>query len=35
LGIIVSTALLAINSYTKNYDQGELAQKHKQAANDL
>jgi hypothetical protein len=35
LGIIVSAALLAINSYTKNYDQGELAQKHKQAANDL
>ena len=35
LGIIVSTILLAINSYTKNYDQGELAQKHKQAANDL
>lgn len=35
LGIIVSTALLALNSYTKNYDLGELAQKHKQAANDL
>jgi vacuolar-type H+-ATPase subunit D/Vma8 len=26
---------LALNSYTKNYDLGELAQKHKQAANDL
>lgn len=35
LGLIVSTVLLALNSYTKNYDQGELAQKHKQAANDL
>jgi hypothetical protein len=35
LGIIVSTILLALNSYTKNYDMGELAQKHKQAANDL
>jgi len=35
LGIIVSTALLALNSYTKNYDLGELAQKHRQAANDL
>jgi hypothetical protein len=35
LGMIVSTALLALNSYTKNYDLGELAQKHKQAANDL
>jgi hypothetical protein len=34
-GIIVSTVLLALNSYTKNYDLGELAQKHKQAANDL
>jgi hypothetical protein len=35
VGIIVSTILLAINSYTKNYDIGELAQKHKQAACDL
>lgn len=35
LGMIVSTALLALNSFTKNYDLGELAQKHKQAANDL
>jgi hypothetical protein len=35
LGLIVSTVLLALNSYTKNYDIGELAQKHKQAANDL
>lgn len=34
-GILVSTALLVLNSYTKNYDLGELAQKHKQAANDL
>ena len=34
-GLIVSTALLALNAYTKNYDLGELAQKHKQAANDL
>jgi len=34
-GIIVSTVLLALNAYTKNYDLGELAQKHKQAANDL
>jgi hypothetical protein len=24
-----------VNAYTKNYDLGELAQKHKQAANDL
>lgn len=35
LGILVSVALLALNSYTKDYDLGELAQKHKQAANDL
>lgn len=35
LGLILSTTLLALNSYTKNYDLGELAQKHKQAANDL
>lgn len=35
IGVIVSTALFALNAYTKNYDLGELAQKHKQAANDL
>lgn len=35
VGTIVSTVLLAINSYTKDYDLGELAQKHKQAANDI
>ena len=35
VGLIVSTILLALNAYTKNYDLGELAQKHKQAANDL
>lgn len=35
LGLIVSTILLALNSYTKDYDLGELAQKHKQAANNL
>jgi len=35
IGIIVSTCLLVLNAYTKNYDLGEIAQKHKQAANDL
>lgn len=35
VGVIVSTVLLALNAYTKNYDLGELAQKHKQAANDI
>jgi SMODS and SLOG-associating 2TM effector domain family 4 len=34
-GVIVSTSLLVLNAYTKNFDLGELAQKHKQAANDL
>jgi hypothetical protein len=35
VGILVSTSLLVLNAYTKNYDLGELAQKHKQAANDI
>jgi hypothetical protein len=35
LGGVVSTVLLALNAYTKDYDLGELAQKHKQAANAL
>ena len=35
IGIIVSTTLLVLNAYTKNYDLGELAQKHRQAAADL
>jgi hypothetical protein len=34
-GVLVSMALLVLTAYTKNYDLGELAQKHKQAANDL
>lgn len=35
IGIIVSTVLLALNAFTKNYDLGELSQKHKRAASDL
>jgi len=35
LGVLVSTTLLALNAYTKNYDLGELAQKHRQAGADL
>lgn len=35
VGLIVSTALLILNAYTKNYNLGELAQKHKQAASSL
>ena len=35
IGLVVSTTLLALNSYTKSYDLGELAQKHRQAGSDL
>ena len=34
-GILVSTALLVLNAYTKNYDLGELSQKHRQSGADL
>ena len=32
---VLSTILLALNSYTKDYDLGEIAQKHRQAAADI
>jgi len=35
LGLIVSTCLIGLNAYTKDYDLGEVAQKHKQAASEL
>jgi hypothetical protein len=35
IGVVISTTLLVLNAYTKNYDLGELAQKHKQAANEI
>jgi hypothetical protein len=35
IGVVVSTTLLVLNAYTKNYDLGELAQKHRTAASDL
>lgn len=35
IGILVSTALLVLNAYTKDYDLGELSQKHRQAGADL
>lgn len=35
IGVLISTTLLVLNAYTKNYDLGELAQKHRQAAADL
>ncbi len=35
IGVIVSTTLLVLNAYTKSYDIGEFAQKHRRAAADL
>lgn len=35
LGVLVSTALLTLNAYTKDYNLGELSQKHRQAGADL
>lgn len=35
IGSIVSITLLILNAYTKDYDHGKLAQKHRQAASDL
>lgn len=35
IGVLISTILLVLNAYTKNYDLGESAQKHKQAANEI
>lgn len=35
LGGLTSLVLLILNAYVKNYDLGELAQKHKQAANNI
>ena len=35
VGLLVSTVLLVLNAYTKNYDLGELSQKHRQAGADL
>lgn len=34
-GVLVSTVLLVLNAYTKDYDLGELSQKHRQAGADL
>ena len=35
LSAVISTLLLVLNSYTKDYDLGELAQKSRHAASDL
>lgn len=35
IGAVISAILLALNLYTRNYDLGEIAQKHKEAANAI
>lgn len=35
LVLVLSTILLVLNSYTKDYDLGEIAQKHRQAGAEL
>lgn len=35
VAVFLSTVLLVLNSYTKDYDLGEIAQKHRQAGADL
>ena len=35
ISAVLSTGLLALNAYTKDYDLGEIAQKHRQAGADL
>lgn len=35
ISVVLSTLLLILNAYTKDYDLGEIAQKHRQAASDL
>lgn len=35
IAVVLSTILLVLNSYTKDYDLGEIAQKHRQAGTDL
>ena len=35
ISAVLSTGLLALNAYTKDYDLGEIAQKHRQAGTEL
>ena len=35
IGVAASTLLLVLNAYTKNYDLGKQAQKHRQAGADI
>lgn len=35
LSAVLSTTLLALNAYTKDYDLGAIAQKHRQAATEI
>jgi hypothetical protein len=34
-GLVISTVLLVLNAYTKDNDDGALAQKHRKTGNDL
>lgn len=35
IGVVVSTVLLAVNSYVKDYPLGEIGEKHRRAARDI
>jgi hypothetical protein len=35
IGVILSTILFGLNTYMKDYDLGEISQKHTNAANEL
>lgn len=35
IGTVISVTLLILNTYAKNFDLGEIAQRHKQAASDI
>lgn len=35
ISTVLSTGLLALNAYTKDYDLGAIAQKHRQAGSDI
>lgn len=35
IGTVIAVILLALNAYSKDYDLGEIAGKHKEAANEL
>ena len=35
IGVVISTVLLAVNSYVKDYPLGEIGEKHRRAARDI